>query len=164
MTSHRPTTYSYPHTPLQLQPSTPSLHIFHSHINHHLNTLSRLVHLIHYSNFTNLLPKMGGNEVDGYFTIQRALEIARNSEGVVDPTVSSCLERSLRDVWARLEADPDNYILTKDEFALFNYFRHRFTNSNTAQRAVHRFWDHYHGDPRELQPGYAPTNTQTSRS
>lgn len=107
---------------------------------------------------------MGGNEVDGYFTIQRALEIARNSEGVVDPTVSSCLERSLRGLWARLEADPDNYIFTKDEFALFNYFRHRFTNSNTAQRAVQRFWDHYHGDPRDFQNGAAATGTQTTRS
>jgi hypothetical protein len=105
---------------------------------------------------------MGGNEVDGYFTIQRALEIARNSEGIVDPTVSSCLERSLRDVWACLEADPENYILTKDEFALFNYFRHRFTNSNVAQRAVRRFWDHYQGEPRYLQTGSAATAAQTS--
>lgn len=105
---------------------------------------------------------MGGNEVDGHFTIQRALDIARNSEGVVDPTVSSCLERSLRDVWARVEANPENYILTKDEFALFNYFRHRFTNSSTAQRAVQRFWDNYQGDPRDLQTGSAAT--QTSRS
>lgn len=100
---------------------------------------------------------MGGNEIDGHFTIQRALEIARNSEGVVDPTISSCLEYSLREVWARLEANPDSYVLTKDEFALFNYFRHRFTNSDTAQRAIQRFWDNYQGQHRELQ-------TQNSRS
>jgi hypothetical protein len=107
---------------------------------------------------------MGGNEVDGYFTIQRALEIARNSEGVVDPIVSSCLERCLRDVWARLEAYPENYILTKDEFALFNYFRHRFTNSNTAQRAVQRFWDHYQGDHRDFHTGSVVTSVQNTRS
>jgi hypothetical protein len=107
---------------------------------------------------------MGGNEVDGYFTIQRALELARNSEGVVDPTVSSCLERSLRDVWARLEADPDSYVLTKDEFALFNYFRHRFTNSNIAQRAVQRFWDNYQGDLRDLQTGSAAPDGSTQSS
>jgi hypothetical protein len=94
---------------------------------------------------------MGGNEADGYFTIQRALDIARNSEGVVDPTISSYLERALRDVWTRLEAAPESYILTKDEFALFNFFRHRFTTSNVAQGAVQRFWDNYQGDPREFQ-------------
>jgi hypothetical protein len=102
---------------------------------------------------------MGGNEVDGYFTIQRALDIARNSEGIVDPTVSSYLERALRDVWARLEAAPESYVLTKDEFALFNYFRHRFTTSNVAQSAVQRFWDNYQGDPRDLQ---ASTSTNGS--
>jgi hypothetical protein len=96
---------------------------------------------------------MGGHEVDGYFTIQRALDIARNSEGIVDPTVSSYLERALRDVWARIDAAPESYILTKDEFALFNYFRHRFTTSNVAQSAVQRFWDNYQGDPRDLHTG-----------
>ncbi|KAE9986505.1 hypothetical protein EG328_005391 [Venturia inaequalis] len=105
---------------------------------------------------------MGGNDVDSHFTIQRALEIARNSEGVVDPTVSSCLERSLRAVWTRLEANPDNYVLTKDEFALFNYFRHRFTSSNTARRAVQRFWDNYRGDPRDIQTASAVTRTSRS--
>jgi len=101
---------------------------------------------------------MGGNEVDGYFTIQRALDIARNSEGVVDPTVSSYLERALRDVWASIEAAPEDYVLTKDEFALFNYFRHRFTTSNIAQSAVQRFWDNYQGDPVNPQDGSNGSN------
>lgn len=161
MTSHQPTTYSYPHTPsatvshtspadssLSYQPSSQFIDFVHT---------PHLLFQLH-----KLLSKMGGNEVDGHFTIQRALEIARNSEGVVDPTVSSCLERSLREVWARLEANPDNYVLAKDEFALFNYFRHRFTNSNIAQRAVQRFWDNYQGNPRDLQTGSALAQTSQS--
>ncbi|KAF2398951.1 hypothetical protein EJ06DRAFT_557490 [Trichodelitschia bisporula] len=76
----------------------------------------------------------------------RALDIARNSEGIVDPVISSYLERSLRDVWARIEAQPEAYVLSKDEFALFNYFQHRFLTSRIAQRAVQRFWENYHGN------------------
>ena len=107
---------------------------------------------------------MGGNESDGYFTIQRALNIARNSESVVDPTASSYLERSLRDLWGRLEAAPDTYVLTKDEFALFNYFRHRFTASNVAQSAVQRFWDSYQGDPRDFEQTQSSSSRATERS
>ena len=94
---------------------------------------------------------MGGNSgADGYLTIQRALDIARNSEGGVDPTISSYLERVLREVWARLHAQPNTYIFSKDEFALFNYYRARFQSSDIAQRAVQRFWDHYVGDPQDV--------------
>jgi hypothetical protein len=88
---------------------------------------------------------MGGNEINGAFTIQRALDIARNSEGYVDPTIHQYLERALQDVWARLHQAPDTYLFTKDEFALFNYYRNRFTSSEIAQRAVRRFWDNYQG-------------------
>ncbi|KAF2490871.1 hypothetical protein BU16DRAFT_469797 [Lophium mytilinum] len=97
---------------------------------------------------------MGGNAeiVDGYgyLTVQRALDIARNSEGGVDPVISSFLEKAILDLWARLHAQPNTYILSKDEFALFNYFRARFQSSDIAQRAVKRFWDHYEGDPNSV--------------
>jgi hypothetical protein len=94
----------------------------------------------------------GGADTDGYgyLTIQRALDIARNSEGGVDPVISNYLEKALREVWARLQAQPNTYILSKDEFALFNYFRARFQSSDIAQRAVRRFWDHYEGDPQDV--------------
>lgn len=89
---------------------------------------------------------MGGNEVNGTFTIQRALDIARNSEGYVDPTIHQYLERALQDVWTRLHQAPDTYLFSRDEFALFNYYRARFASSDVAQRAVRRFWDNYHAD------------------
>jgi len=78
-------------------------------------------------------------------TIQRALEIARNSEGSVDPNIADYLERAVSDLWANLEAAPDSYLMNKDEFALFTYFRYRFSNSEIAESAVRRFWDNYQG-------------------
>jgi len=84
---------------------------------------------------------------DGALTIQRALDIARNSESGVDSYTACYLNQALGNVWARLQAAPDTYILTKDEFALFNYFRDRFAASEIAQRAVRRFWDNYYQHP-----------------
>ncbi|KAF2840826.1 hypothetical protein M501DRAFT_1014822 [Patellaria atrata CBS 101060] len=93
---------------------------------------------------------MGGNNgaiVDGYgyLSLQGALDVARNSEGGVDPNITAFLERAIHDVWGRLSAAPETYILSKDEFALFNFYRQRFSTSPLAQRAVQRFWDSYQG-------------------
>lgn len=79
----------------------------------------------------------------GQLSIQTALDIARNSEGDVEPTISAYLDACLQDVWAKLAAEPDSYIMTKDEFAVLNYFRPRFTDSEIAQSAIRRFWEHY---------------------
>jgi len=80
------------------------------------------------------------DERDGTLNIQRALDIARNTEGDLDPTVSNFLETSLSQLWARIQADPDDYILTKDEFAVFNFFISRFSGSEIAEKAIARFW------------------------
>jgi len=90
---------------------------------------------------------MGGNgnlEVDASsLTIQKALDIARNSDGSIDPIVQDFLERQLRVIWDHIESEPDSYVLSKDEFALFNFYRHRATSNSLAQAAVRRFWDNY---------------------
>ena len=95
---------------------------------------------------------MGGNgnqEIDSSdLTIQKALEISRNTEGLVDPVIRNYLDRQLRAIWARIEAEPDSYILNKDEFALFNYYRYRATSSTLAQSAIKRFWDNYVEQPQ----------------
>ncbi|KAF2665426.1 hypothetical protein BT63DRAFT_459002 [Microthyrium microscopicum] len=78
-------------------------------------------------------------------TIQKALEIARNSDIEVDPLVLDYLERKFDEVWARIEAEPESYLLTKDEFALFNYLRSRATSTALAKAAIRRFWDNYTG-------------------
>ena len=101
--------------------------------------------------YYNLLFIMGGNgtkESDiTSLTTQKALDIARNSEGDIDPAISSYLEQQLADIWARIEAQPDSYLLSKDEFALFNFYRHRSMNTELAQSAVRRFWDNYSSPP-----------------
>jgi hypothetical protein len=94
---------------------------------------------------------MGGDEVNGHSTIQHALNIARNSESYVDPAIFQYLERALRDVLARLHQAPDTYLFSRDEFALFNYYRARSQSSEIAQSAVKRFWDNYQGDYSEIQ-------------
>jgi hypothetical protein len=90
---------------------------------------------------------MGGNgnqEADDLpLTIQRALGIARNSEEPIESACQDFLEQNLREIWIRIEAEPDTYILTKDEFALFNYYRYRIKSSLVAQSAIKRFWDNY---------------------
>lgn len=94
---------------------------------------------------------MGGNataDLNGYqyLSIPRALEIARNSEGGVDPVIANYLEKAIQEVWARLHSQPQTYIFTKDEFSLFTYYGARFQNSEIARRAVQRFWNYYQGN------------------
>ena len=90
---------------------------------------------------------MGGNGLSNQLTVKRALEIARNGEDrPLDPAVSAVLERAISEIWQRIQAQPNTYILSKDEFAVFNYFRSRFTFSDVARRAVQRFWDNFEGD------------------
>ncbi|KAK4990003.1 hypothetical protein LTR66_006912 [Elasticomyces elasticus] len=76
----------------------------------------------------------------GNLTIQRALDVARNTEGDLDPFVSEFLELAVQQIWSQVQAQPDSYILTKDEFAVFNYHVRRFEGSDIAQRAIARFW------------------------
>ena len=94
---------------------------------------------------------MGGNgqaTVDGVgqLTYQRAIDIARNTEGALDPNVNAYLEAAIRDIWARIEANPTTYILTRDEFPVFNYYRQRF-DTTIAEQAVDRYWRNT-GQPR----------------
>src|SRR2546421_5761255 len=102
--------------------------------------------------------KMGGNGSSGSaiftdsLTIIQALEIARESEeGARNPSIRSILERAITNIWERLQAQPNTYILLKEEFAVFNYYRESFGTSPLAQAAVKRFWDNYPGDPSDLR-------------
>lgn len=96
--------------------------------------------------------KMGGNNnvnIDGIGVLnyQRALDIARNSEGDLDPSVSAYLEDALTDIWRRLMIQPDDYIMTKDEFAVFNFYRGRFDDNEVAENAVARYWANTYESP-----------------
>lgn len=75
----------------------------------------------------------------GQLTYQRAIDIARNTEGDLDPSVTAYLEDAVTGISNNLDSYPDSYVLSKDEFAVFNYFRHRFAG-DVAERAVDRYW------------------------
>lgn len=86
-------------------------------------------------------------------TVRRALEEARTSEdGHISPQTSAILETAIGELWTKIQRHPE-YILSRDEFALFNYFRDRFRGSSIAQRAVERFWNNYQGNASDID-GY----------
>jgi len=94
------------------------------------------------------MSSMGGNNtanVDGVGALnyQRAIDIARNTEGDLDPSVSEYLDNAIQEIWNSIIAYPDTYVLTKDEFAVFNYYRGRF-EGDLAERAVDRYWRSTH--------------------
>lgn len=75
-------------------------------------------------------------------SVAQALEIARESpDGCSDPTISKILEAALSQIWSKVQAQPDSYVMTRDEFAVFNFFQHRFAGDKTAVGARKRFWD-----------------------
>jgi len=60
-------------------------------------------------------------------TVGKALEIAKdNQNGQVPPAVTTMLERSISDIWRRIQAQPASYVMTKDQFAVFTYYRGRY--------------------------------------
>lgn len=75
-------------------------------------------------------------------TVAQALEVARESpDGARDPTIAGILETALAQLWSKVESQPDSYVLTRDEFAVFNYFQHRFRDNKIATAARRRYWD-----------------------
>jgi len=81
--------------------------------------------------------------------VRRALETARDSaDGRIEPKANALLESAIADLRRKLEAQPDSYVLSGDEFALFNFYRRsKFNDSPSAQKiaqkATERFWNNY---------------------
>jgi hypothetical protein len=92
---------------------------------------------------------MGGNAEYiagyGYLSLQDAVHLAQNSEGGVDQRLAQFLETKLAEVWAKLQSQPHTYIFPQDEFALFNYYKARFGDSEIVRNATKRFWDNHRG-------------------
>jgi hypothetical protein len=75
-------------------------------------------------------------------TVSQALDIARHSEeGARDPVISNILKTALNQIWSKVQAKPDSYVMTQDEFAVFNYFQHYFVEQELAIAARRRYWD-----------------------
>lgn len=85
--------------------------------------------------------------VAGYnnLSLAQAVRIAQNSDGGVDRTLAQFLEKRLAQVWSKLNAQPNSYMLPSDEFALINYYRLRFGDSEVVRNATKRFWDNHQG-------------------
>ncbi|KAF5671731.1 hypothetical protein FDENT_10811 [Fusarium denticulatum] len=81
-------------------------------------------------------------------SVAQALEIARESpDGSSDPTIKKILENALKRIWSKVEMQPDSYVMTRDEFAVFNFFQDRFIDSDNTKKAVDarkRYWDNTH--------------------
>ncbi|KAL8828950.1 MAG: hypothetical protein Q9191_002298 [Dirinaria sp. TL-2023a] len=93
----------------------------------------------------------GDASASSQLTPMRALEIVRNNEeGQVHPSVTAVLEKAVAEIWRKIQAQPTSYTMSRDEFAVFNFYRNRFKDSQVAQQAVARFWNHFRGDATQL--------------
>ena len=51
------------------------------------------------------------------------LDIAQSSsEGAESTTICVILEQALSSTWAKIITQPNAYVMTRDEFAVFNHF------------------------------------------
>ncbi|KAF5657485.1 hypothetical protein FHETE_10404 [Fusarium heterosporum] len=70
------------------------------------------------------------------------LEIAREiPDGESIPIISYILEAALAQVWQKIMDQPGSYVMTIEEFAVFNFFQSRFANNEKARSARERYWD-----------------------
>lgn len=76
-------------------------------------------------------------------TLRQALHIAQNSQnGQIDPQILQILERALARIWSNIQAQPNTYVMSALEFAVFNRYRARSELQNeTARKAVSRYWN-----------------------
>jgi len=86
----------------------------------------------------------GGQSSSTVTTVAEALEVARDSsEGAQDPTVVDILETALTEIWVKIQDQPETYVMTRDEFAVFNLFQTRFEGNAVAAAARSRYWDQH---------------------
>jgi hypothetical protein len=86
---------------------------------------------------------MGHTRSYSSLPLAQAVKIAWNSEDGVDQHLAVYLEIELDEVWGRLQAEPDSYILLPEEFALFNYYISRFGDHHSIRNATKRYWDNH---------------------
>ena len=74
--------------------------------------------------------------------VLQALEIARdNPEAASQGVIRDLLESTLASIWSRILADKSRYVMSRDEFAIFNFYQDRFRNNPIATTARRRYWD-----------------------
>ncbi|KAI2640182.1 hypothetical protein GGS21DRAFT_505579 [Xylaria nigripes] len=72
----------------------------------------------------------------------QALVTARDFPEVMESQpIRDMLESALAGIWSRVLANENGYIMSRDEFAIFNFFQDRFRNNTVAMNARKRYWD-----------------------
>ena len=85
-------------------------------------------------------------------TVPEAINIVQQHEhGEIDPGVTSFLARIADGIRQRIRAQPSAYVLTKEEFAVFMYYRGVFGDDEVMQQAIGRFWDQFPPKPLDDQ-------------
>ncbi|KAF9777346.1 hypothetical protein IL306_004444 [Fusarium sp. DS 682] len=74
--------------------------------------------------------------------LAQSLEIAHESpKSASYPSIRQILESALEEIWAKVQNQPNSYVMTRDEFAVFNFFQDRFTDDKLAIAARKRYWE-----------------------
>jgi hypothetical protein len=82
--------------------------------------------------------------------VAQALETARDTEeGPIDAEVCRILDDAIANIWGKIQAQPDSYVMTTTEMSLFTYFQHSFDGNQVAVEARKRYWDDRLG-PKEV--------------
>ncbi|KAI0144240.1 hypothetical protein F4776DRAFT_611365 [Hypoxylon sp. NC0597] len=72
------------------------------------------------------------------------LEVARETpDALRDQRVKDVLEQALHEIWRRIAADPEGYIMSRDEFAVFNFFQYLYDDDirrRLAAKARANYW------------------------
>lgn len=88
---------------------------------------------------SNTSDKATNKNLPCQLTIQQAVDIARNAEHGLESGVAVYLEEAMVRIWDKISCKPDTYVLSAAEFAVFNFYRHRY-HGHVAERAVERYW------------------------
>ncbi len=76
--------------------------------------------------------------------IAEALDRVKTT-GEMPPQASQVLEQALADIWRRIRAKPDSYIMTDQECSVMLCFQERHKNDSMFIEAVKRYWIKKHG-------------------
>ncbi|KAA8571517.1 hypothetical protein MFRU_016g00100 [Monilinia fructicola] len=81
----------------------------------------------------------------GTLSTSQALDLARTTEeGAHDPVVISILEGEINRIWIKIQTEPATYVMSREEFGVFNYFQNRFRGQELAAEAQRKYWDSNH--------------------
>jgi hypothetical protein len=75
-------------------------------------------------------------------SMAKVLEIARDIDGALLLFIRNVLESSVTRIWRKIQAQPYSYIMTRNEFTVFNFFQCCFQGQDHATIAKKRYWDH----------------------